>query len=112
MNNLSTKTVCICDNGLFVSFACKIAPAFKKCYYYRPFQNAFVRTVDISVGSGLPELEVILQPLAVADEVDLWVFLDLYNSGLQLFLEKHGARVWGARNGEELELERWSFKRH
>jgi len=112
MDDLSKKTICFVDNGLFVSFARKVAPAFAKAYYYRPFQNAFVRTVDISVGVGLPELEVVLQPLAIADDVNLWCFLDLYNSGLQLFLEKHGAKVWGARNGEELELERWSFKKH
>ena len=110
--DLSNKTVCIVDNGLFVSFARKVAPAFKKCYYYKPFVSAFVRTSDISVGLGFPELEVCLQPLEIADEIDLWVFLDLYHSGLQLFLEGHGARVWGPRKGDELELERWAFKKH
>lgn len=110
--SLSNKTACIIDNGLFVSFARKVAPAFRKCYYHVPFTRAYVRTQDISVGMGFPEIDLIRQPLAIADEVDIWIFFDLYNSGLQLFLAERGAKVFGARSGEELELERWAFKRY
>ena len=108
--NLSTKTVCIVDNGLFVSFARKIAPAFGRCLYHKPFQSAFPRTNDLSPGRGFDELEWCEQPLLIADEIDLWVFLDLYSSGLQVFLRELGARVWGAGRGEDMELHRWEFK--
>lgn len=108
--NLKNKTVCIVDNGLFVSFARKIAPAFGRCLYHKPFQSAFPRTNDLAPGRGFPELEWCEQPLLEADDIDLWVFLDLYSSGLQEYLRSKGARVWGAGRGEEMELQRWDFK--
>lgn len=108
--DLKNKTVCFVDNGLFVSFCRNVAPAFGRALYYKPFQSAFPRTNDLAPGRGFEELEWCEQPLLEADKIDLWVFLDLYQSGLQCFLRKHGARVWGAGRGEELELNRWEFK--
>ena len=116
--NLKDKTVCIVDNGLFVSFARTLSKGFGRTLYHKPFQSAFVRTNDLAPGTGFPELEVCAQPLALLgstpedDEIDLWVFLDLYQSGLQEFLRMTGRRVWGAGQGEEMELQRWSFKQH
>lgn len=110
--NLKTKTVCFVDNGLFVSFARRCAKDFKKAFYYMPYAGAFVRSHQLVVGDGFDEIERILNPLERADEIDLWVFLDLYHSDLQLFLESKGARVWGARKGEEVELRRWEFKKY
>jgi hypothetical protein len=108
--NLKTKTVCIVDNGLFVSFARTIAKGFGRTLYHKPFQSAFPRTNDLAPGRGFPELEWCEQPLLEADDIDLWVFLDLYQSGLQTYLREHGARVWGAGVGEDIELHRWEFK--
>ena len=100
------------DNGLFVSFARNAAKGFKKAYYSTPFQSAFVRTNDLVVGKGFSEMEYYEQPLAIANEIDLWVFLDLYQSGLQEFLRAQGKRVWGGGQGEEMELNRWEFKQY
>ena len=108
--DLSKKTVCIVDNGLFISFARKIAPAFGRALYHKPFQSAFPRTNDLAPGRGFEELEWCEQPLLEADSIDLWVFLDLYQSGLQSYLRKTGHRVWGAGVGEDIELHRWEFK--
>lgn len=102
----------IVDNGLFVSFARKIAPAFKKAYYHVPWQCAFPTSRSLAVGDGFSEIERIKFPLKYADEIDLWVFLDLYQSDLQEYLEAHGARVWGARRGDEMEIHRWQFREH
>lgn len=107
-----SKTVCFVDNGLYVSFARKLAPEFKKAYYYSSWQCAFPTSRQLLVGDGFDEMERVNFPLEIADEVDLWVFLDLYHSDLQLFLERHGARVFGARGGEDIELYRWEFKQH
>jgi hypothetical protein len=108
--DLSTKTVLFIDNGLFVSFCRKVAPAFAKAYYHKPFASAFVRTNDLAPGRGFPEFEWIEQPQEIEDEIDLFVFLDLYQSGWAERLRKQGKRVWGAGRGEEMELHRWEFK--
>lgn len=112
MTDLSHKHVRFVDNGLFVSFARHVAKEFGKASYYSPWQGPFVRSHSLVVGSGFDEMERVKYPLDDADEVDLWVFTDLYHSDLQLFLESHGARVWGARKGEEMELHRWQFKQY
>lgn len=116
--NLKDKTVCIVDNGLFVSFARTLSKGFGRTLYHKPFQSAFVRTNDLAPGRGFKELEWCEQPLALLgktveeDEIDLWVFLDLYQGGLQEFLRATGRRVWGSGMGEEMELQRWQFKEH
>ena len=109
-DNLKDKTVLFVDNGLFVSFCRKVAPAFGKAYYHKPYQGAFVRTNDLAPGQGFKEFEWCEQPQAIEDEIDLFVFLDLYQSGWQERLRKEGKRVWGAGRGEEMELFRWEFK--
>jgi hypothetical protein len=116
--NLKDKTICVVDNGLFVSFARTLAKEFGRVLYHKPFQSAFVSTNDIAPGQGFEEIEWCKQPLALLgatpeeDEIDLWVFLDLYQGGLQEFLRATGRRVWGSGMGEELELLRWEFKQH
>lgn len=108
--NLKTKTICVVDNGLFVSFARMLAKDFAKVYYACPmWHSSFPRSQQLRVGTGFDDIEYVKFPLSVADKVDRWVFLDLYYSDLQLYLEDNGARVWGARLGEELELYRWQF---
>lgn len=110
--NLRNKTVCFVDNGLFVDFARMCAPAFKKAYYAGLFGGTFPRSVELVVGKGFDDIERLTHPLDKADEIDLWCFLDVGYAPLQTFLAEHGARVWGARNGEEMELHRWEFKEH
>lgn len=112
MTDLKSKTICVVDNGLFVSFARTLAKEFGRTLYHKPFQSAFVRTNDLAPGRGFDELEWCEQPLEIADEIDLWVVLDLYQSGLVEFLRAAGHRVWGAGRGEEMELKRWEFKQH
>lgn len=108
--NLSKKTVMIIDNGLFVSFARMLGKSFGKTYYHVPWQTAFPMSSSLSIGKGFDEIERVRYPLDFIDKVDLWIFLDLYQHDLQLFLEKTGHRVFGCRKGEELELDRVGFK--
>lgn len=64
---------------------------------------------DFGPGSGLDGITRVKYPLKLIDEVDLWVFPDVYFSEEQMILERLGKRVWGAREGEKLELYRpWS----
>lgn len=110
--DLSKKHVRFVDNGLFVDFARKVAPAFGKADYYCPYESYCPRSNQLIIGDGFDEMERIKHVLLDCDDVDLWCFLDLYHFDLQLYLEEHGARVWGARSGEELELYRWEFKQY
>jgi hypothetical protein len=111
--NLKKKIICVVDNGLFVSFARTLAKEFGKVYYYTPWQSSFPKSQQLCIGKGFDEIERVNFPLDhYIDKVDLWVFLDLYHSDLQIYLERNGCRVWGARRGEEMELYRWDFKKY
>lgn len=110
----STKSICIVDNGNYTSFAEHLAPSFAKCYYYTPRSDPSFPTTNADlVGYGLPGVERILdiwaQPLH--DNIDLWVFLDVYDGNLQMHLREGGHRVWGSGNGDELELDRVASKK-
>lgn len=109
---MKNKTICVVDNGLFVSFARMLAKDVKKVYYYTPWQSSFPRSPQLMVGDGFDDIERVNFIFNLIDEVDLWVFLDLYHADLQAYLEDQGCRVWGARQGEDLELYRWEFKRY
>ena len=106
------KSVCVVDNGLFVEVACTLAEHFGAVFYYSPWQNAFPKSNSLLIGKGLPGVTRIDDLWGILNDVDLWVFPDVYHAGLQVQLEAMGKRVWGSRYGEELELDRLHSKRH
>lgn len=108
--DLSNKTVMWVDNGLFPAFLRRVAPAFKRAYYYSAWQAPFPSYKQTKLGEGYPEFERVNYPLLKADEVDLWVFADICYGDLQTFLAERGARVFGSRMGEEMEIDRAAFK--
>lgn len=112
MSDLSKMKARVIDNGLFVGFARKIAPAFAKLEYYCPYQSYCPKSNQLAIGEGFDEMERIKFPLQNKDSVDLWIFLDMYFGDLQTDLAEQGHRVWGARGGEEMELYRWEFKEY
>lgn len=110
ISDYSTRTVCVIDNGHFTEFAVRLARDFGRVYYWSPWQNAFPTTAQLTVGQDVPDIIRIDSIWPHLAEIDLFVFTDLYHSELQLYLESIGKRVWGARHGEELELDRAFFK--
>lgn len=110
MMDYSTRTVCVIDNGHFTEFAVRLARDFGRVYYWSPWQNAFPTTAQLAVGQDLPDIIRIESIWPHLQEIDLFVFPDLYHSDLQLYLESLGKRVWGARGAEALELDRAYFK--
>ena len=108
--NLKDKTVLWVDSGLFHGFARRIAPEFGRNLYYSPWQSGFPSQKQTRLGEGFPELERVNYPQQMEDEIDLFVFLDLFHSDWQMRLAKEGRRVWGARAGEDVELERGEFR--
>lgn len=114
MENLQSKTVCVVDNGLFIGLARALVPAFKRVLYTTPTAGPFPTLGEYSVGDGIPGIERLADPndaLRMADDIDLWVFPDLYFAGMQSHLRRLGARVWGSGDAEILELDRLRFKR-
>lgn len=108
--DLKSKTVLWVDNGLFHGFARRVAPEFGRNFYYTPWQSAFPSQKQTRLGEGFPELIRVNYPQMLEDEIDLFVFLDLFQSDWQLRLEKQGKRVWGARLGEQVEIDRSGFR--
>ena len=107
------KSCCVVDNGLFVELAVTLSKSFGQVYYYSPWESAFPKSNEVLIGKGIPDVTRIDSIWPVLDAVDLWVFPDIYMGSLQHHLaDDLGKRVWGSREGEELELDRMASKRH
>jgi hypothetical protein len=112
MEKISDKIVMVVDSGQFVSFAQSLAPYFKKVYYYKPFQmNGYAHINDAMIGYGYDGITRVEDMWIVSDEIDLFVFTDLYHIGLQNELIKQGKLVFGAGNSEMIEIDRWKFRK-
>lgn len=110
MSEYSNKSVCICDNGLFSELAITLSQSFGKVYYTSPWVADYPTSYHTEVGEGFSEYERVPDIWAIVDEVDLFIFPDLYQGPLQEYLARQGKRVWGSRNGDELELYRKEAK--
>jgi len=64
------------------------------------------------LGEGFPEFERVDDIWDIIDDVDLFVFTDIYQGPLQEYLVRQGKRVFGSRNGDELEIYRVNAKAH
>lgn len=119
--NLKNKTILVYDNGLFVEFALRLADYYKEVLYYCPWKSAYPRMTEAVVGSewengkqldtfdGKPFRRV-LNVFDHIHEIDLAVFLDVYDGDLQVYLEEQGIPTVGSKKGENLELDRWGTK--
>lgn len=109
MKPTSEVTACVVDNGLFLPLAERLTREYSRVLYFSPWERGFSTVNEATVGDGIPGVERCKDIWEVKDEVDLWVFPDIQHSGLQLELESQGRAVWGARSGDELELNRELF---
>lgn len=103
------KTVCVVDHGMYFTVARRLAMDFGKVYYYTPWETGFPTSNDTLVGDGFPDVERMMGFWDVIDEIDLFVFTDIYHSDLQKYLQGIGKRVWGARDGDTMEIDRDEF---
>jgi hypothetical protein len=109
MENLKDKTVCIIDHGMYNMVADKLSEYFGKTYYHTPWEQSFPCSNDTLVGRGFPNYERIDDFFDKMDEIDLFVFTDIFHSGLQTYLRSIGKRVWGSGPGDVMEIDRWGF---
>lgn len=112
LQSYKTKAAHVQDMGLFTELAIKLAEWFGRVTYTSPWQNAFPSSKDTEVGEGIAEIERIKDIHEVIDETDLFVFPDTYFGPTQVFLQDIGKRVWGSRDGDELEIYRVDAKKH
>jgi hypothetical protein len=112
MTEYSSKSVCVVDNGAFPELARTLAPSFGETYYTSPWVADYPSSYNTEQGEGFPDFERVEDIWGIIDDVDLFVFTDLHQGPLQEYLVDNGKRVWGSRNGEELEVERKDAKEH
>lgn len=111
MSDLSGKTVCVWDNGLFVDVATVLAKSFGRTLLHVPVTGNSPTSSQLRVGEGLEGVEKIDSVWDHLDEIDLFVFPDLGHGPFQQYLADQGYRVWGSRTGDVLELDRDYAKR-
>jgi len=110
----SDKIALVCDYGQFFELAITLSKSFKKVYYFTPWASGFPTRNPELPGMGFDEIESIDYLFKTTndkgkysfDNVDIFIFPDLYFSDWQTLLVSLGKKVWGSRNGEKLELDR------
>jgi hypothetical protein len=110
--NYKDKTVAVYDFGTFLHLAVKLAESFGKVYYYSPWQSSFPKSNNMLIGSGIDNIIRVNNFFSIVDETDLFVFPDVHCGDIQVHLAEMGKRVWGSRNGEELEMYRGESKEY
>ena len=109
--NLKTKCAYIVDNGIFCSFAERLARDFGRVLYAPPCFGQAPSMNRGKIGTGLEGIEVVEFGERM-DEADIFCFPDVGYGHFQQYLVEQGKKVWGARMGEELELFRVDTKKH
>jgi hypothetical protein len=111
-NAYKQRTACVFDHGLFVEMAVTLAKDFGRVLYACPWESGYPKSNAMLIGEGLPGVTRISSIWEHLDDIDLFVFPDVYQGPLQMHLASLGKRVWGGRMGEELELDRDASKKH
>lgn len=98
------------DHGLFLPLAHELSKAYKRVLYFNAaWVDGFPSLNKCIIGDGYPEIEVIEDYWPLKNEIDLFIFPDLYHAGEQLELESQGKAVWGSRDGDKMEIYRPRF---
>lgn len=107
-----TNSVCVVDNGIFSEVAITLAKSFGKVWYTSPWVSGFPASEQIEIGEGIAQIERIDDFHEVIEDCELFVFPDIYQAEAQIYLASIGKRVWGSREGDDLEIYRKDAKLH
>lgn len=110
MVSLKDKTCLVYDSGTNVDMAIKLSETFGTVLYYSQFEEAYPNPYKHRIGTGFEEITRIDSIWPYFDNVHLWVFPHLFQGSFQEWLRAQGKIVFGAGNGERLELYRDEFK--
>ena len=75
MDDLSGRTCCVVDNGLFPELARTLAPSFDRVLYYSSWETSFPRSNAVLIGEGFPGVQRVNSIWPVIDEIDSGVSL-------------------------------------
>lgn len=110
--DLSTKTVCVIDFGNFIGVAVRLSKDFGRTLYWNPFSiNGFPEHNAYDIGRGVEGIIKVRDWEDFYEEIDLFVFPDLYYTGLQELLRRNGKAVFGSGRGSDMETNRGEMKR-
>jgi hypothetical protein len=94
-------------SGNYLSLAVRLTKEYKTVYYCIPWWiESYPKPNKTKIGEGIEGVEVVNNPWDVYDEIDFWIFPDVYTGSFQEFLKSQGEITWGSGNAEELELYR------
>lgn len=107
MESLRSKSALVCDNGLFVEIAPRLARDFGEVRYFLPWGSAYPKAALAYVGYGLPGVERVTTFWDHVADADIVIFPDLYYADwAEVVRDRFHKPVWAHFNGELLELDR------
>jgi hypothetical protein len=83
---------------------------FGRVLYYCPWVTGFPTSQLQMIGVGVKGIERVDSPWPHLDDVDIFVFPDVYEGDVQQYLVGLGKLVWGCRGGSEMEIDRAKSK--
>lgn len=104
------KKLLFYDHGLFLSFARKLSKYFQVFYYTPALSQAFPNPNNAIIGDGYEEVTRVKDFWRTMPDMDIFLFADIYDGGLQEHLRSMGKLVFGAGRGEDFEILRWKMK--
>ncbi len=102
IKDLSDVVALVYDYSVFFPVAERLARDLKKVYYHRPNGEAF-QTVAQSCPGDAGKVHLLRDFWKIKKEIDLFVFPDCRDGGLQVELESQDFPVWGSKYVGDLE---------
>lgn len=109
MTDLSDKTACVIDRGLFPHIALCLAEQFGQVFYAGPAERVMPLLADAIVGDGFEKIVRVPDLWSVKDASNIFVFTDIGHAGEMAELKRQGEAVWGHHGADELEVNKGDF---
>lgn len=111
MDDLKDKVICVVDYGNYVYVAQKMAETYGTVFYYNPsWRTEFPTWNAQMIGAGVPDIEVIDSIWPYYDDIDLFIFTNLFEGNFQEWLRSEGKLVFGSGIGDVMETDRAYLK--
>jgi hypothetical protein len=104
--DIKDLTVCVVDRGTFFPVAVRLARDCQRVLYHVPNGEDFETFARACRGYGHNGIELTADFWPRKKQIDLFVFPDCSDAGLQLELENQGFPVWGSKGADVEEKKR------